>query len=111
MRLPLMQQSSLLVRLERCSSLAGESPVVVIAREPRSNPPVPRATGGAEARVSTPRRRSDTAVRTMKRNPAAPIGIRRESRACQNKAKAKEEVKNLEEQPRRTPRRKGNGMW
>jgi len=64
-----------LVRLERCSSLAGESPVVVIAREPRSNPPVPWATGGAEARESTPRRRSDTAVRTMKRNPAAPISL------------------------------------
>ena len=46
---------------------------------------------------------------TLQRRDVNPQGTK-ESRASQAKAKAMEEVKTLEVQPRRTPRRRGGGM-
>jgi hypothetical protein len=103
------------VRPESSSRLAGGSPARGGTKTPCSSPPASGETRATKRGVKPSSGGCNSPVRSMKRSlprrkkdPSR--GGTTGSRAWSLRAKAKEGVKSLEAQPRRTPRRRGHGM-
>jgi hypothetical protein len=89
---------------------AGGSPVWVVAMEPSSRLAAVAGNGGGRSPVSKALQGEATEQSAASSEACRAVNFPRESRALFVRVKAMEGVKNMEVQPRSTPRRMGRGM-